>query len=70
MNAENPMASSFQPMVDYTAKHFRFATSGEAERRIAALDWRLQRAQGGSYFPGFSHGVYYQYLDLPVYPIH
>jgi enoyl-CoA hydratase/carnithine racemase len=35
LNANNPMAKSYHPMADYEAKHFRFATSGEAERRIA-----------------------------------
>ena len=35
MNAHNPMASSFHSMVDFHAKHFRFITSGDGERRIA-----------------------------------
>ena len=35
MNAINPMANSFKAMADYAARHFRFTTSGEAERRIA-----------------------------------
>ena len=35
MNANNPMAKNFGSMADYEATHFRFATSGEAERRIA-----------------------------------
>ena len=35
MNANNPMASTFSSMADYTARHFRFTTSGAAERRIA-----------------------------------
>ena len=35
MNVNYPMASGFRSMADHTAKHFRFVTSGEAERRIA-----------------------------------
>ena len=35
MNATNPMAKNFQPKADYAATHFRFTTSGEADRRIA-----------------------------------
>jgi len=35
LNANNPMASSFRPLADYTARHFGFTTSGETERRIA-----------------------------------
>ena len=35
MNPENPMAKSLRSMADYEAKHFRFTTSGEAQRRIA-----------------------------------
>ena len=35
MRADNPMANSFRPMTDHVATHFRFTTSGEAERRIA-----------------------------------
>ena len=35
MNPGNPMASGFRPMADFVAKHFRFAVTGEGERRIA-----------------------------------
>ena len=35
MNVNYPMASGFRSMADHTAKHFRFVTSGDAERRIA-----------------------------------
>jgi enoyl-CoA hydratase/carnithine racemase len=35
MNASNPMASGFRPMANFSAKHFRFAVTGEGERRIA-----------------------------------
>ena len=35
MNPDNPMAKSLRSMADYEAKHFRFTTSGEAQRRIA-----------------------------------
>ncbi len=35
MNVNNPMANGFRPLANYTATHFRFTTSGEAERRIA-----------------------------------
>ena len=35
MNPDNPMAKGVKPMADYSAKHFRFAASGEALRRIA-----------------------------------
>ena len=37
MNAGNPMASGFRPMADFSAKHFRFTTTGEGERRIAQV---------------------------------
>jgi enoyl-CoA hydratase/carnithine racemase len=35
MNPGNPMARGFRPMADIEAKHFRFTTTGEGERRIA-----------------------------------
>ncbi len=37
MNSGNPMASGFRPMADFEAKHFRFTTTGEGERRIAQV---------------------------------
>ena len=35
MNANNPMTRNCQSMASYSAQHFRFSTTGEAERRIA-----------------------------------
>lgn len=43
MNPNNPMASGFKPMADYSARHFRFTTSGDGSQRIAHV--RLNRPE-------------------------
>ena len=37
MRADNPMAPGFQSLADYQARHFHFACSGEADKRIAEV---------------------------------
>lgn len=35
MRRDNPMAPGFKPLADYSARHFRFACSGDGDRRVA-----------------------------------
>ena len=37
MRADNPMAPGFQSLADYQARHFHFACSSEADKRIAEV---------------------------------